>query len=100
MKKEDIEDIELVIRIPKVDYIKISISNPSYSADFNLYYAIKNGTPLLRGHWKRMSDLPITQDDRWECSKCGNVIHCRNKINLITFFGWDARCGAKMEVEE
>lgn len=43
-------DIELVIKIPEEDYIKISNSNPSYADDFNLYYAIKNGTPLPKGH--------------------------------------------------
>lgn len=54
-------------------------------------------TPTRKtGRWKRMSDLQIEQDDRWECSRCGNVIHCKSRMNLITFFGWDARCGAKM----
>jgi hypothetical protein len=42
--------LELVIKIPEEDYIKISNSNPSYADDFNLYYAIKNGTPLPKGH--------------------------------------------------
>ena len=49
-------DIELVIKIPEKDYIKISNSNPSYTDDFNLYYAIKNGTPLPKGHG-RIGDL-------------------------------------------
>lgn len=58
-------------------------------------------TPTRKtGHWKRMSDLPIEQDDRWKCSRCGNVIHCKSKMNLRTFFGWDARCGAEMESED
>lgn len=42
--------IELVIKIPKEDYIKISNNNPSYADDFNLYYAVKNGTTLPKGH--------------------------------------------------
>lgn len=41
---------EIVIKIPEEYYIKISNSNPSYSDDFALYYAIKNGTPLPKGH--------------------------------------------------
>ena len=45
-------DIELLIKIPEEDYKKISNSNPSYADDFNLYYAIKNGTPLPKGHRK------------------------------------------------
>lgn len=67
----------------------------------NLLDALPSVQPTRKtGKWKRMSDLPIEQDDRWKCSRCGNVIHCKSKMNLRTFFGWDARCGAKMEVEE
>lgn len=42
--------IELVIKIPKEDYTKISNSNPSYADDFALYYAIKNGIPIPKGY--------------------------------------------------
>lgn len=41
---------EILIKIPDEDYIKISNSNPSYADDFNLYYAIKNGKTLQKGH--------------------------------------------------
>lgn len=43
-------DVELVIRIPEEVYKKISNSNPSYAYDFPIYYAIKNGTLLPKGH--------------------------------------------------
>lgn len=49
-------DIELVIKIPDEEYKKISNSNPSYADDFSIYYAIKNGTPLPKGHG-RLGDL-------------------------------------------
>ena len=42
--------MQIVIDIPKEDYIKISNSNPNYADDFNLYYAIKNGTVLPEKH--------------------------------------------------
>lgn len=48
----------------------------------------------LSGEWKRMSDLPIETDDRFECSICGNVVHYRDRINLYTFNNYCGRCGA------
>ena len=48
----------------------------------------------LSGEWKRMSDLPIEKDDRFECSICGNVVHYHDKINLYTFNDYCGRCGA------
>ena len=48
----------------------------------------------LSGEWKRMSDLPIETDDRFECSICGNVVHYRDRINLYTFNDYCGRCGA------
>lgn len=44
------ETVELVIKIPDEEYRKISNSNPSYADDFSIYYAIKNGTLLPKGH--------------------------------------------------
>ena len=58
-------DIELVIKIPEEDYIKISNSNPTYADDFCLYYAIKNGTPLPKGHG-RLIDISKLDSDRIE----------------------------------
>ena len=52
----DTEFVELAIKIPHKDYVKISNSNPSYADDFNLYYAIKNGTLIPSGHG-RLGDL-------------------------------------------
>lgn len=42
--------MKIVIDIPEEMYKKISNSNPSYADDFSIYYAIKNGTPLPKGH--------------------------------------------------
>lgn len=42
--------IELVIRLDEESYKNISNNNPSYGADFPIYYAIRNGTPLPKGH--------------------------------------------------
>lgn len=68
------------------------------------------GTPLpqepRKGEWLRMSDLSEQEDDRYKCSRCGNVIHHKNEMNLYTFNSWCGRCGSdngrhiKYEVEE
>jgi len=46
-----------------------------------------------KGEWLRMSDLSEQEDDRYKCSRCGNVIHHKNKMNLYTFNSWCGRCG-------
>ena len=53
--------MEIVIKIPEEDYIKISNSNPSYADDFNLYYAIKNGTPLPEHHGRLIDADALTE---------------------------------------
>ena len=46
------------------------------------------------GEWKRMSDLPIEIDDRFECSNCGNVVHYKDRIYLYTFNDYCGKCGS------
>ena len=46
------------------------------------------------GRWIRMSDLSEQEDDRYQCSYCGNVVHHKNKMNLYTFNSWCGRCGS------
>lgn len=46
------------------------------------------------GHWERMSDLPNGVDDRFKCSRCGNIVHYNNVMNLRTFSRWCGRCGS------
>ena len=57
-----------------------------------------------KGEWLRMSDLSEQEDDRYQCSRCNNVVHYKNKINLYTFNSWCGRCGSdngrKIEVTE
>lgn len=66
--------------------------------------ALPSVTPQPRtGQWKRMSDFPNDVDDRFECSRCGNVVHHNNVMDLRTFSRWCGRCGSentyKKEVE-
>ena len=42
--------MQIVINISDEEYKKISNSNPSYADDFSIYYAIKNGVPIPKGH--------------------------------------------------
>ena len=59
-----------------------------------------------KGEWLRMSDLSEQEDDRYKCSRCGNVVHYNDKMNLYTFNSWCGRCGSdngrhiNYEVEE
>lgn len=46
------------------------------------------------GDWIRMSDLSEQEDDRYKCSRCGNVVHYKNKMDLYTFNSWCGRCGS------
>lgn len=47
-----------------------------------------------KGEWKRMTDLPEDKDDRYECSRCGNVVHYKKRMDLYTFNSWCGRCGS------
>lgn len=47
-----------------------------------------------KGEWLRMSDSSEQEDNRYKCSRCGNVVHHRDKINLYTFNSWCGRCGS------
>lgn len=46
------------------------------------------------GQWVRMSALPEDKDDRYKCSRCGNVVHHSNGVNLYHFNSWCGRCGS------
>lgn len=48
--------MQVLIEIPDEEYKKISNSNPSYADDFSIYYAIKNGIPLPKGHGRLIDD--------------------------------------------
>ena len=57
-------DIELVIKIPEEKYKKISNSNPSLADDFSIYYAIKNGIPLPKGHGRILDEKEILNTEK------------------------------------
>jgi putative transcriptional regulator len=46
------------------------------------------------GEWLRMSELSEKEDDRYMCSRCGNVVRHTSKMNLYTFNRWCGRCGS------
>lgn len=56
---------------------------------------LPNVTPQPRkGEWLRMSDLSEKEDDRYQCSRCRNVVHYKYKMDLYTFNSWCGRCGS------
>ena len=67
--------MQIVIKIPDEEYKKISNSNPSYADDFSIYYAIKNGTPLPKGHGDLIDRNSILCDD-CSCEQCGHTDEC------------------------
>ena len=56
--------------------------------------SVENKGEIKHGYWVRMSDLPEDKDDRYKCSRCGNVVHHSNGVNLYTFNSWCGRCGS------
>lgn len=93
-------DIDLVIKIPEELIEALNNAKKENAFDYmqvyndTIYYAIKHSTPLPKGEWRRMSCLLEDEDDRYQCSRCGNVVHYRNMIDLYTFNGWCGRCGS------
>lgn len=90
--------MQIVIDISEEIYKNINNhSGMAYAVEDYLHeveWAIKDGTPLPKGQWLRMSDLSEEDDDRYKCSRCGNVIHHKSMMNLYTFDSWCGRCGS------
>lgn len=72
-------------------------SENRYETNFclNTILELPSVTPQQRtGRWERMSDLPNDVDDRFKCSRCGNIVHYNNVMDLRTFSRWCGRCGS------
>lgn len=76
------------------------LHNIDWAIDFGMAMASVDSIPSadvrpnIHGHWERMSDLPEDKDDRYKCSRCGNVVHHSNGVNLYTFNSWCGACGS------
>lgn len=73
--------MQVLIKIPDEEYKKISNSNPSYADDFSIYYAIKNGIPLPKGHGRLIdADEAIQRLCGKSCGctleECGYEVPC------------------------
>lgn len=73
-------DIELVIKIPEDLYKKVTLANSSFGEDFLIYYAIKNGTVLPKGHG-RIADMD-------EAIKCIEEVEGEDAIWAICLIEW------------
>lgn len=51
--------------------------------------------PVKRGKWLRMSKCSEVVDDRYKCSKCGYVVHQKDRIYLMTYNRWCGHCGSR-----
>ena len=87
--------MKLIIDIPEtmLDWIKNGYPNED---DMGILIDIVlNGTQQRpNGQWERMSEFPIEDDNRFRCSRCGNVVHHKSRINLYTFNQFCGRCGS------
>ena len=87
MTMEMVRDIG--IKVDKDELVKaLQYDREQYSKGYS--DAIKE----TKGEWLRMSDLPEKDDDRYQCSRCGNVVHYKSKMDLYTFNSWCGRCGS------
>lgn len=97
---------DAISRKKVIDTIYCECSCENLDIDFAkvllLQRAIKALSPVTpqpkMGRWVRMSDLSEDVDDRYKCSKCGNVVHSTDRINLYTFHRWCGRCGSNNDV--
>lgn len=58
------DNIELVIRLSEDVYNRVASTNPSFGVEFPIYYAIKNGKQLQKGHGKLVDANSIPEEDR------------------------------------
>ena len=90
---------EYISRESVKDIVRSGISTDT-EADKEYVYGLIDSIPSadvrpnIHGHWERMSDLPEDKDDRYKCSRCGNVVHHSNGVNLYHFNSWCGRCGS------
>lgn len=56
--------------------------------------------PVKRGKWLRMSECSENIDDRYKCSKCGYVVHQKDRIFLMTYNRWCGHCGSRNDEVE
>ena len=84
--------MKIIIDIPENDY-NLACNYPDALIACYAHY-IKNGKHLPKGEWLRMSDLSEKDDNRYKCSRCGNVIHHKSRMDLYTFNSWCGRCGS------
>ena len=77
--------MKLIIEMDDKDYNRIKdIPNAFNSLTSRAYIAIKNGTPLPKGHW-----IDINGDKSlWKCSHCGQHSCCNGNFCID--------CGADM----
>lgn len=94
---------EILFEIIK-DLEQETVSKESYDHEYFLRKELEMEVEKLKlqllkqqpkkGEWLRMSELSEQEDDRYKCSRCGNVIHHKDKMNLYTFNSWCGRCGS------
>jgi len=81
---------EIIKRLKEID-IRDALQE-DYDALYTAIEALEQEP--RKGKWLRISDLSEQEDDRYKCSRCGNVIHHKNEMNLYTFNSWCGRCGS------
>lgn len=78
----------------KTELAEYLIKKDIEALDMAISALSENKGKSKHGHWERMSDLAEDKDDRYKCSRCGNVVHHSNGVNLYHFNSWCGRCGS------
>jgi hypothetical protein len=91
-REEAIEEVEVAFDIWESEYDTGNDWSKAHKARDMAIKALEQEP--RKGEWLRMSDLSEQEDDRYKCSRCGNVIHYKNKMDLYTFNSWCGRCGS------
>lgn len=91
-------EVDCISRQQAIDAFPALLPNIGYNkkAITEVLQELPSVTPQepRKGEWLRMSDLSEQDDYRYKCSRCGNVIHHKNKMDLYTFNSWCGRCGS------
>lgn len=82
------------IRIPDDLYEQISKQADEENRTVsNTIVTVLQSKTAKADDWKRITDEEC--DDRWTCPTCGNIVHCKDPVNLYTYYRYCGRCGTR-----
>ena len=93
-------DVELVVKISE-DLYKATVNGLDANEIWDLRFAVKNGTPLPKGHWlsqrehcRRYNLIPSGLGSYFWCSECNHAVDVREWHR--NHYNYCPTCGARM----